>query len=74
MISDERRCGIWSEPVWIDGDNGGIEPSLLDDVVGKGGLASSGRPAGVYRWPIDGAAGALLWPGRRRVWKGAGGG
>jgi xylan 1,4-beta-xylosidase len=73
FVTAKDPAGPWSEPVWIGGHQGGIDPSLFFDDDGKVYLTSTGSPSGIYQSQIDIATGKLLTPRPRLVWKGTGG-
>ena len=73
FVTAKDPAGPWSEPIWIAGHQGGIDPSLFFDDDGKVYLTSTGSPPGIYQSQIDVATGKLLTPRPRLVWKGTGG-
>jgi alpha-N-arabinofuranosidase len=72
FVTAKDPAGPWSEPIWIDAQGGGIDPSLFFDDDGKAYLTSTGSAPGIYEAQIDVATGKLLTPSRV-VWKGTGG-
>jgi xylan 1,4-beta-xylosidase len=72
-VTAKDPAGPWSEPIWIDGHKGGIDPSLFFDDDGKVYLTSTGSAPGIYQSQIDVTTGKLLTAPPRLVWKGTGG-
>ena len=62
FVTAKDPAGPWSEPIWIAGHQGGIDPSLFFDDDGKVYLTSTGSPPGIYQSEIDVATGKLLTP------------
>jgi xylan 1,4-beta-xylosidase len=71
-VTAEDPAGPWSEPIWIDAQGGGIDPSLFFDDDGKVYLTSTGNAPGIHQAQIDIASGKLLTK-PRVVWPGTGG-
>ena len=74
LVQASDPAGPWSEPVWIDEKESGIDPSLLFDSDGKVYLArqDGGEHGGINLAEIDVASGKLKGPSTR-IWNGTGG-
>ena len=71
-VTAQDPAGPWSEPVWLHGPDGGIDPSLFFDDDGKVYLTSTGSAPGIYASEIDLRTGKLLTQ-PKIVWMGTGG-
>jgi xylan 1,4-beta-xylosidase len=71
-VTAKDPAGPWSEPIWVNGQQAGIDPSLFFDDDGKVYLTSTGSAPGIYQAQLDVASGKLL-AAPRVVWKGTGG-
>lgn len=74
LVRASDPAGPWSEPVWIDEKESGIDPSLLFDDDGKVYLTrqDGGERGGINQAEIDVASGKLTGASRR-IWNGTGG-
>ena len=74
LVQASDPAGPWSEPVWIDETESGIDPSLLFDDDGKVYLTrqDGGERGGINQVEIDVASGKLKGASRR-IWNGTGG-
>ena len=76
FITARDPHGPWSEPVWIEEESWGMDPSLLFDDDGKVYYTrhGGGERGGVYQAEIDPASGELdaeprlIWAGTGGVW------
>jgi len=50
VITARNPAGPWTNPVWIPGLEGGIDPSLFFDDDGKAWLVNNGLPVGPQRY------------------------
>ena len=73
-VSTRDPAGEWSEPVWLNDQSWGMDPSLFFDDDGKVYYTrhGGGRNGGVYQAQLDIQSGKLLEQ-PRLIWSGTGG-